>query len=149
MITAISALIGFFGSVFPDLLGMFKDRADRKHELLILQMQLDQQAAGHSQRIEEINAQADISETKALYKTYSTGISWVDALNGTVRPVLAYAFFFLYMLVKCMQFSMLDFNNPMPWHLDVLWGAEDQAIFAGIIAFYYGQRAMGKVRGGQ
>jgi hypothetical protein len=31
----------------------------------------------------------------------------------------------------------------------VLWQAEDQAIFAGIISFYFGQRAMSKLRGGK
>jgi hypothetical protein len=71
----------------------------------------------------------------------------VDALNGTVRPVLAYAFFLLYFTVKCMQFALIDWGQPpLPWQVQALWGAEDQAIFAGIIAFYYGQRAMGKAR---
>jgi hypothetical protein len=29
--------------------------------------------------------------------------------------------------------------------VEVLWNGEDQAIFAGIISFYYGQRALGKL----
>ncbi|MFO1242038.1 MAG: hypothetical protein U1E36_02395 [Rickettsiales bacterium] len=36
---------------------------------------------------------ADIAESRALYQTYNTGIRWVDTLNGTVRPVIAYNFF--------------------------------------------------------
>lgn len=147
MITAISALIGFVGSIFPDLLAMVKDRADREHELIILDMQLKQQREGHSQRLAEIHAQADVGEAKLLYTTYATGVLWVDALNGTVRPVLAYAFFLLYLMVKWMQFSMFDSQSALPWQFDVLWGEEDRAIFAGIIAFYYGQRAMSKLRG--
>jgi hypothetical protein len=69
------------------------------------------------------------------------GIRWVDALNGTVRPVIAYSFFILYALVKGMQFSA-----GLPW---LLWTEEDQAIFAGIISFYFGQRAMSKLRQGK
>ena len=141
MITLIGALLGFIGSAFPDILKIWRDSADRKHELAILQMQMEQQKQGHTNRLEEINVQADIAESRALYKTYNTGIKWVDALNGTVRPVIAYSFFILYAVVKAMQFSA-----DLPW---LLWTAEDQAIFAGIISFYFGQRAMSKLRQGR
>ncbi len=141
MITLIGALLGFISSAFPDLLKIWRDAADRKHELAILQMQMEQQRQGHTNRLEEINVQADIAESRALYKTYHTGIKWVDALNGTVRPVIAYSFFILYAVVKIMQFSA-----DLPW---LLWTAEDQAIFAGIISFYFGQRAMSKLRQGR
>jgi hypothetical protein len=149
MVTLLGSLIGFISAAFPDLLKIWRDASDRKHELTILQMQMEQAAQGHEQRLEEINAQADIAESKALYKTYYSGIRWVDALNGTVRPVLAYAFFLLYFTIKCMQFAMVDLGNPLPWHMDILWSVEDQAIFAGIISFYFGQRAMSKVRSGK
>lgn len=149
MITLIGSLIGFLSSLVPDAMKLLRDHQDRKHELLILEMQLRQQREGHSQRLEEINAQADIAESKALYKTYHSGVNWVDALNGTVRPVVAYAFFALYACVKLMQFSAMDWANPLPWQTQALWGAEDQAIFAGIMSFYFGQRAMQKVRQGK
>jgi len=141
MITLLGSLLGFFGAAFPDILKLFKDSADRKHELAILQMQVEQQKQGHANRLEEIYVEADIAESRALYKTYSTGIRWVDALNGTVRPVVAYCFFILYATVKFMHYSA-----DLPW---LLWTEEDQAIFSGIISFYFGQRAMAKVRGGK
>lgn len=141
MITLIGSLIGFISAAFPDLLKLFRDAQDRKHEMRILEMQMEQQRQGHAQRLEEVGIQADIAESKALYKTYNTGIRWVDALNGTVRPVIAYSFFILYASVKVMQFSA-----DLPW---LLWNEEDQAIFAGIISFYFGQRAMSKLRGGK
>ena len=149
MVTLLGSLIGFISAAFPDLLKIWRDAADRKHELTILRLQMEQAAQGHQQQLEEINAQADIAESKALYRTYYSGIKWVDALNGTVRPVLAYAFFLLYFTIKCMQFSMVDLGNPLPWHMDMLWSVEDQAIFAGIISFYFGQRAMSKLRSGK
>lgn len=149
MMTLLGSLLGFVSAAFPDLLKLWRDRADRQHELTILRLQIEQQQQGHTNRLEEINVQADIAESKALYKTYYSGIKWVDALNGTVRPVLAYAFFLLYFTIKCMQFAMVDLGGPLPWHMDMLWSVEDQAIFAGIISFYFGQRAMSKVRGGE
>ena len=145
MVTLIASLIGFFSSLVPDGLKFLRDAADRKHELTISLLQLEQQRQGQSSRLEEIRVQADASEVRAFYKTWRTGVEWVDALNGTVRPVLAYSFFLLYALVKAWQFSLLP-DAPLPWHLEMLWNEEDRAIFAGIIAFYFGQRAMAKVR---
>lgn len=141
MITLLGSLLGFLSAAFPDFLKLFRDAQDRKHELKILELQMQQQAQGHSNRLEEIQVNADITESQALYRTYNTGIRWVDALNGTVRPVIAYSFFLLYAVVKVMQFSA-----GLPW---LLWTEEDQAIFAGIISFYFGQRAMSKLRQGR
>lgn len=149
MITLLGSLLGFISSAFPDLLKIWRDAADRKHELAILQMQMEQQRQGHTHRLEEINVQADIAESRALYKTYHSGIQWVDALNGTVRPVLAYAFFLLYASVKWAQLAAFSGSVTFIEALPLIWHVEDQAIFAGIISFYFGQRAMSKLRQGR
>lgn len=149
MVSLLGALLGFVSSAFPDLLKIFRDSADRKHELSILQMQLEQQRQEHTNRIEEINVRADIAESQALYKTYNSGVQWVDALNGTVRPVLAYAFFVLYASVKWAQLAALSGSTTFIESLPMLWHVEDQAIFAGIISFYFGQHAMSKLRQGE
>jgi hypothetical protein len=149
MITLLGSLLGFISAAFPDLLKIWRDSADRKHELTILQLQMQQQAQGHTNRLEEINVQAGISESRALYKTYNTSIKWVDALNGTVRPALAYAFFLLYASVKWAQISILLDSSSLSQVLPLIWQMEDQAIFAGIISFYFGQRAMSKLRSGK
>lgn len=143
MIELIGALIGFVSGVTPDLFGIWRDKADRNHELAILKMQMQQQEAGHTQRLEEINANADIAETKAIYKTFNSGIQWVDAYNGTVRPTLAYGFFLLYLMVKVMLFTTLDFS--LPWAIDKFWDSTDSAFLFGVIAYYFGQRGMAKV----
>ena len=146
MITLLGALLGFISSTFPSLVKLWQDASDKKQELAILQLQMQAQAQGHNERIEEINTQADITESAAIYKTYATGISWVDALNGTVRPVIAYAFFVLYATVKFISFSALPATGvPFVVVYSTLWTGDDSAIFAGIISFYFGQRAMSKL----
>jgi hypothetical protein len=147
MLTLLGSLLGFFSAAFPDLLKLFRDSQDRKHEITILQMQMEQQRQGHTNRLEEIQVQADIAESRALYRTYNTGIRWVDALNGTVRPVIAYAFFLLYATVKMLSYAaMPDSAFSLAIVYGTLWTEEDAAIFAGIISFYFGQRAMHKIR---
>ena len=83
MITLLGSLIGFIGAAFPDFLKMWRDAADRKHELVILEMQMAQQEKGHAQRLEEINVQADISESRALYqKCMNDGLHRWDVVEN-------------------------------------------------------------------
>ena len=141
MITLLSSLLGFAGAMLPDLLAIFRECSDRQYEKDMLEMQLKQQALGLTERLDEVRLEQAGAERQALYRTWASGVKWVDALNGSVRPVLAYAFFLLYATTKCLQFN--QHPSPLPW---LLWGEEDQAIFAGIISFYFGQRAFQKTR---
>lgn len=157
MIAILSAIVGFLSSAFPEVLKYFQDGRDKRHELDILDKQIEMQKQGFNQRIEEVNASADIEEAKTLYSTYTTGIHWVDTLNGTVRPVLAYAFFLLYagikfMVVAFMVKNGIPFIGPdaeLPWLFRInsmVWSEEDMAIFVGIISFYFGSRAMKRLK---
>ncbi|MCD6035214.1 MAG: hypothetical protein K0R63_955 [Rickettsiales bacterium] len=150
MVTLFGALVGFLGSIVPEFLKMWKDSSDKKHELQVMKLQMDFQAQGHRDRLEEISFAGDIAQSQALYKTYHTGIGWVDALNGTVRPVVAYAFFLLYAAIKFLYYASLpDSGVPFVVVYEALWTTEDAAIFAGIMSFYFGQRAMHKLRVGR
>ncbi|KJV81236.1 hypothetical protein N7281_00945 [Rickettsia hoogstraalii] len=86
-----------------------------------------------------------MAEQYSLYSTYKSGVSWVDALNGSVRPVLAYSFFAMYGGVKYVQYKSLKSSALLVEYLDILWSIEDQTIFAGIISFYFGQRTFSKL----
>lgn len=145
MITILGSIIGFIGALVPEVIKWFGDRADQRHELAILQLQLEKERQNQALPRDAITSERDIQELTALYQTYRSGVQWVDALNGTVRPVLAYSFFLLYAMVKAWQFSLVK-EAPMPWHITSLWGEEDQAIFASIISFYFGARALQKAR---
>ena len=98
MLTLLGSLLGFLSSTFPDLLKLWQDRADRHHELAILDRQMEQMRLGHNQRLEAIGLEADIAESRALYQHDSqpSGVRWVDALRASVRPVITYAFFMLF-----------------------------------------------------
>ena len=73
------------------------------------------------------------------------------SLNGTVRPVIAYCFFMLYAAVKFLSYAAIAHADAVPFVVlhDTLWTEDDSAIFAGIISFYFGQRAMSKLRSGK
>ena len=149
MLTLLGSLIGFISSAFPDFLNIWQDRSDKKHELAILDRQMEAQKQGYNQRLEEIHVQADISESQALYKHASqpSGVRWVEALRASVRPILTYAFFALFATVKISALlNLLDSGAPITDSLIAIWDIETQALFAAVMSFWFGQRALSKFR---
>lgn len=151
MITLLGSLLGFISSSFPDLLRIFRERNDRHHELQILDKQMEMMRQGHYFRLEEINANAGADELPVLHRAMKkSGVRWVDALAGSVRPIITYAFFILYGLVKIAQYEvMCSIMNNSNWAdaLLAIWQLEDQALFATVISFWFGQRMLIKAQG--
>jgi hypothetical protein len=151
MLTLLGSLLGFVSSAFPDLLGLWRDSQDRKHELAILDRQMEQMKLGHNQRLEEISVEADIAESRALYQhdTQPSGVRWVDGLRASVRPLITYAFFLLFTAVKVSALIVLVNEQGMTLieALPQIWDPETQALFAAVMSFWFGQRALTKLRG--
>jgi len=158
MIALLSALLGFVSSAVPDLFKLFRDGKDRAHEIALLKLQIEHAREANVQQLQAIEVQAGMVEQAALNERLRdnlTGIHWVDALAGSVRPVITYAFFGLYFLVKCAQFHLLVAPS-LPWQsgmtlaqaMVALWTEEDIAIFSAVIAFWFGQRAMARAKRG-
>jgi len=165
MIALFSALLGFIGSAFPDFIKLFRDGRDRTHELALLKLQMDYDREKLGAQRE--SAQADyayklqeiaVTERQTLNSGAGTangamGIYWVDALAGSVRPMITYCFFGVYVGVKLCQFRLL-LDPALPWQQAMrasqamvsLWTEDDMGIFAAVIAFWFGSRALGKVR---
>ena len=150
MITLIGSLIGFAGSALPKVFDMVDDWQNRKHELAMMDRQIEAAKLAHTQKIEALNIEADISESKSLYKhdqsMKSTG--FMGGLRASVRPVLTYLFFTLFALIKGTALYGLIYTNGVDWELAVmtLWDEATQGIFAAIISFWFGSRALQRSR---
>lgn len=140
MIALLGALLGFGTSAIPAVIGYFKQRQDNKQELAIIDKQIEMQEKQLGLQLQEVSVQANAVAQEALYKTYNTGVAWVDSLNGTVRPVMAYGFLALYAGIKILQIHLIE-DVTLDHHLTVIWTDNDTAIFSGIISFYFGQRS--------
>jgi hypothetical protein len=141
MIALISGIFGLLSSGLPNLLEYFKSAQDNKHELELLRLQSELAKIEAQGKLEAVGLETDAQMYHdqiqlALEAMKPTGIPFWDGVNASVRPVLAYAFFGLYATVKIMQW-----RAGLPW---TLWSEEDQALFAGIVSFYFGQRAFRK-----
>lgn len=151
MLTLLGSLLGFLSSGLPELVKFFTARADRAHELAVMDRQMEMRKLTGAQRLEEIQVQADGVEAEALYRSAGpTGAGWVDALAGTVRPVITYAFFALFAAVKGSAIVVLA-SGGATLHQALLqvWDSETQALFAAVMSFWFGARALAKARMGR
>jgi hypothetical protein len=162
MLTLLSTLASFLTGGLPKLLELFKDRGDKKHELEMMrisverEMRMAERGFVAQQRIEEIRAesaavQAMASERLALYK-HDTDIGkgapkWAIALRTSVRPVITYCMFFMLCAINAFGcWYAVKQGVPFGEALLILWDEDTQALFASIIAFWFGSQAFGSAR---
>ena len=151
MLTLLGSLLGFGTSIVPEILGIFKQRQANQQELKMLEAKAQYAAQLSSLKLQELDAEADIAETKGLY-AHDTALAarggWVVGLQASVRPVVTYLFMGAFLAVKGGMVYSLIFMQGVDWTsaLDVTWDAETQALFSAIMSFWFGNRAMSKAR---
>lgn len=150
MLTLIGSALGFATSFVPRIFDMVDEWQDRKHELSMIDRQMQMAALKHEQRLEEINVQADIAETSAIYKhdaTFQT-TGFIGSLRGSVRPVVTYLFLLLFLCVKgSALYALIVFEGVMiAKALPVIWDDQTGAIFGAILSFWFGSRAMQRTK---
>ena len=150
MISLLGTLLGFGTSIVPEILGYFKQAQVNKQELAMLEAKAKYAEQLSTLKVQELDAQAEIEKTKGLYnhdRSIDAG-GFVNALRGSVRPVLTYAFFSLFATIKGVTLYAMVSTSGMDLTAGLLtiWDGETQAIFSAIIAFWFGNRAMSKAR---
>ncbi len=146
MISLLASIVGFMSSIIPEILKFIQDKSEKQHAKTMFDKQLQMMFYSNNKDLEKVYLNNALSERTALYSTYKTGIGWIDAINGSVRPVLAYSFFIIYTGVKFLQYEFIKSTPHIIEYIDILWSSDDQAIFAIIISFYFGQRTFSKLR---
>ncbi len=150
MLTLLGSLLGFGTSFLPKVLDFFQDKQDKKHELNMMDKQLEAQKLLHSQKIDLAQVEADIREVEALHKeqaqTVARGPTWLAALSGSVRPIITYAFFGLFIFVEYSLYSaLMEAGVSMGDAAKLVWTEEVQSLFAAVISFWFGNRTREKL----
>lgn len=143
MLTLLGSLLGFLSSGLPKLFEFFQQKQDNQLKMQMLQAQIDARRSGQEFDLKIFHETKDFEEQKLLIQH---DISMKDNfLSASVRPVITYLFFFIFASVKVSMIwhavsTGTDFYNAM----QLTWDEETQAIFAAIISFWFGSRAMQK-----
>ena len=141
--------MGFGTSFLPEVLNYFKRGQEQKHELQRMQMEMELMTKKSELKISELDKEAEIKETEGLYKHDNVDAGgFINALRGSVRPIITYAFFGLFVAVQVVV-MMKVINEGGNWQdaIPLMWTPETQGLFAAIMSFWFGNRAVSKYYG--
>jgi len=152
MLSLLGSLLGFGSSFMPNVLGFFEKKQANKQELLMLEAKAKYASELSKLKLQEIDAQADIEEAKGIYAhaealAKSNQSKFIGALQASVRPVITYAFFMLFAFVKG-AYVVIAVQGGEDFLKAILtaWDDETMALFAAVMAFWFGNRAISKWR---
>lgn len=136
---------GLMGGLFrlaPEVLKFFDRDNERKHELAMFDKQLEMERLTIDSKVaiaqERTYGQGLEALTEALKgEGERTGIAWVDAVSSLVRPVVTYWFMAIYMMVKTTAIVLVVNDAGWVAAMDTAWTANDAALFAGILNFWF------------
>ena len=139
--------MGFGTSFLPEVLNYFKRGQEQKYELQRMQMEMELMAKRSELKISELDKEAEIKETEGLYKHDNVDAGgFINALRGSVRPIITYAFFGLFVAIKVT--ALLSLMNQtgvsLNMALDTIWDDQTAGLFAAIMSFWFGNRAVSK-----
>ena len=154
--TLLGGLLGGAFRLAPEVLKWFDRRGERGHGLAMQDKALEFEKLRGAQRMSEIGAAADGAWNTGAIETLrdavrtqgeKTGVAWADALSNTVRPVITYWFMALYCAAKTAAFAAA-LSAGADWGTAVLhaWTEADQALWAGVLNFWFLGRVFDKVR---
>ena len=141
----ISPLLGVFTSVIPGILEMFKQRQENAHErdMVKLRMEAAVQGVDLSIKLEEAKADANEGESVRQHDSSLSGGKFIDALRSSIRPVITYVFFILFVAIKVSALVvMLQSAVPITVALPAIWDTETTALFGAIMGFWFGSRTI-------
>ena len=147
MITLLGSLLGFGTSFLPEVLNYFKRGQEQKHELQRIKMEIELMAKRSEFKIQELDKEAEIKEAEGLYKHDSVDAGgFINALRGSVRPIITYAFFGLFVAIKVTALISLMSLPEMQLNmaLSMIWDDQTAGLFSAIMAFWFGNRAVSK-----
>ena len=151
MLSILGSLIGFAGSAVPAVTDIFKGKDERKHELDKMRMMAELRQQGMDFDLKMYDTMGADKEHPRLMEhdiAISKGTGFMSGLQKSVRPVITYAFFGLFAAIEITLLNDaitkgVEFSDA----IKLLWDDETKAIFAAIISFWFGSRAIEKSRG--
>ena len=154
--TLLGGLLGGAFRLAPEILKWLDRNGERSHELSMQDKALEFEKLRGAQRMGEIGASADAAWNTGAIEALrdavrgqgeKTSAAWADALSSSVRPVITYWFMALYCAAKTAAF-VAAVTAGAGWGAAILhaWTEADQALWAGVLNFWFLGRVFDRVR---
>jgi len=150
MLSLLGSLLGFGTGIAPRILGYFEKRRDQKHSIALEKERRETMALRHGNTMEQTTTQGEIEAYKAAMADARapSGNSKVDALRGSVRPVVTYLYTLIFIFVEVSLYWIALKSGMDAFEASkVIWTPEVQATYASILSFWFASRTFGKKEG--
>lgn len=143
MLTLLGSLLGFLSAGLPKVFEFFQQKQDNQLKMQMLQAQIEARKSNQEFDLKMFHEKKDFDEQKILIEhDIAMKDNW---LSSSVRPIITYLFFFIFAAVKIsMIWHAISTGTDFYSAMQMTWDEETQAIFAAIISFWFGSRAMQK-----
>jgi len=155
--TLLGGLLGGFFRILPEILRYLDRKSERTHELAMQDKAIEFERIRGAQRLEEIRTQGQQDWNVGALETLQTalagqdtpsGVKWIDGLSKLMRPLITIQWVvFLYPAVIVAGFIVLVQSGVSVLQaLPAVFGAEEKALVAGILNFWFLGRVFDRVR---
>ena len=147
MMTLLGSALGFASSFLPEVLNVFKQKQEHKQQLERMKLEMDLMARRSELQLTMLDKKAEIAEVEGL-DAHDASIDaggFVNALRGSVRPVITYAFFGLFALTEAViMLKVLRAGDDWTQAVELMWTPEVSGLFAACLSFWFGGRSISK-----
>ncbi len=147
MLALLSPLFGILGSLLPSIVRIFERKQEIKYEIELTKIKLEaaERQADLQFHIEGIKSDSQSRQSALDHDKSLDGGKFINALRASIRPVITYTFFFVFIAVKlAAAYVMLSTGQSVPEMLNAVWDVETMSLFSTIIAFWFGSRVIEK-----
>jgi len=145
LLTLLSSLFGVASGVLPNIVKLMEVKQDHQHEIELTKLKMEAASKGLELTAISEGAKADAAEGESV-RQHDTAINssgFMEGFRASIRPVITYCFFFLFCGVKIATATfMFDKGYNAIEIANAVWDQNTMAIFAAIIGFWFGSRAM-------
>ena len=148
MLTLLTPFLGILGSLLPSVIRIFERKQEMKYELELNKVKLEAAVQNAQIQIAIEDAKADVADAQSVrsFDSNVDGGRFINALRSSIRPVITYVFFALFIAVKiAAAYVMISTGQSIPEMMKAIWDADTAALFGTIIAFWFGSRVMEKM----
>lgn len=129
----LGALLGLAGSIIPELIKLYKDKQDKKHELEMLKLQLEKEKVITELRVQEAIITSQIELDKEVYRfarpeIQPTGFRLADTLqaigfflNTIVRPLITGLAVTIWLGYRMKMGGWSSIDTEIVWCIITFW----------------------------
>lgn len=155
MLTLLASFVAAMSTAAPAIVAYLDKKSQRVSDIEMRKLDIELQDKRSQNALELADIEADVREGESL-RTHDAALNggkFVNALRASIRPVITYFFFFLFIAVKGFVLwhalsadglieNQIAFADIYP----LLWDEDTKTLFAAVIGFWFGGRVIDRMQ---